>query len=449
MILHEKLLEFLKSQGISSPATVVAGKFGLSRTTVSQWLNGTHPCALPYVCRIVDEFSDLKPKGKKALLANLILLLQRDEINRSFLREQASDTSTKRKKMKNEKWTPSSRILANETLSELDSIASQYFPLENISKRTGLTLRDFPESFYPLVVVSGDKRESSEARINESDFGAQSASPGEKRWLLKLGLNKDVLLLGDKKFVHDSLESLTSKFRDKHLLVIGSPSSNHLTRRLMLSPPRNGWRLGSPLFRFNIPQEILTQIEIRLGMLRGRPSRFLVQELDNPQATRAFRIFRNFLSHGGIVDPTNTDGFFLRGVRLPPTRDFGTATLAMNPFSRPENPYYCIIAAGYHVFGTAHAIKFLSNPENFEDHPFGGIIRVDMTHSDVPAIGEQFDNSSAKWDTDSGYTRDELRKGFKTLKGKIQNGNSDEVQVHLSEKDIDGCLQLLDTLAES
>jgi len=108
-------------------------------------------------------------------------------------------------------------------------------------KTKSRTLQDFPHAFYPMAIVTGDKREDSESRITVGDFGAVSASPAESRWLLRLGLRSDVEIYSDKVFLLQKPEELRERFGEKHLLVIGSPGSNHFARLCPLSPPLRGF----------------------------------------------------------------------------------------------------------------------------------------------------------------------------------------------------------------
>jgi hypothetical protein len=76
-----------------------------------------------------------------------------------------------------------------------------------------------------------------------------------------------------------------------------------------------------------------------------------------------------------------------------------------NPYSAESDgdKYVCIWAAGFHMFGTAFALKMLSKPSNFSSHPYGGVVRVDIDE-DLP-FGERFDNANPNWDSDGGGTR--------------------------------------------
>jgi hypothetical protein len=118
-----------------------------------------------------------------------------------------------------------------------------------------------------------------------------------------------------------------------------------------------------------------------------------------------------FLFAGGIIDPTYQP-YVLRAVAPPPSSDFGVISIARNPFAEDDS-VVAILVAGFHMFGTAHAIRMLSQRTDFETHPYGGVLRVNYNQGDGFAL--RFDNSTARWDTDSDYTRETLLDGLRQL----------------------------------
>ena len=89
----------------------------------------------------------------------------------------------------------------------------------------------------------------------------------------------------------------------------------------------------------------------------------------------------------------NVSQRWLRGTDTT-NRDFGMVTLARNPFAANDE-YVCILAAGFHPFGIAHAVRFLSDPSKFRSHPLGGVIRVN--YDSGTAFAKRFDASTAEW----------------------------------------------------
>ncbi len=240
----------------------IAPELGVSLATLSQWATGKEPISEAHLAKLVDSLVDGSESVKESRFLRLLLLLWQERIERR-------SGSGKEK----QRWTESSRVLASRALRlALDLTSTRSRP----EKSSGRTLHDFPDSFYPLAIVTGDKREDSETRITAGDFGAVSASHAELRWLCELGLRSDVELYGDKIFVLEGVDELKARFGRKHLLIVGSPGSNHLARRCLLVPPRPGWHPAAAIFRFNLPQFKLQKIEEFLESLAGLRSKQLV-----------------------------------------------------------------------------------------------------------------------------------------------------------------------------
>jgi hypothetical protein len=65
------------------------------------------------------------------------------------------------------------------------------------------------------------------------------------------------------------------------------------------------------------------------------------------------------------------------------------------------------MVAGFHLFGTAHALKMLENPgKTFAKHPYGGVVKVNINTA-LP-FAKRFDDATPEWDDASGYTLDDL-----------------------------------------
>jgi hypothetical protein len=417
--LHETLNKIFEK----TPLDSIAAQLGVAASAVSQWRTGAEVCPKVWLARIVDEFcKNADQPTKRQLLLKLFLLRE------SALFEKPAK--------EREKWTEASKNLAVEAIAVarnlLNGKEDAPYP-----KTTGRTLQDFPNSFYPLAVVSGDKREETGNRINQADFGATSASPAEARWLLRLGLRSDTEFYSDKVFVLESVSELKARFGKQNLLVIGSPGSNHLARRLLLSNPTAGWKRGVPFFRFNLPQFYFQEIENFLSKLRGKNAQQLVGEKGNPDTEAQVKFWLRFLFTGGILDPTYARKW-IRSVEIPHGRDFGVVTLARNPFSDPGDASVCIMAAGFHMFGTAHALRMLSNSANFAEHPLGGVVRVNMNMAHP--FAKRFDESDATWDDDSEYKIEDVRNGFLELEQMVPPG------VHIQKEEIRESLAFLQAL---
>ena len=412
------LQEILSNHGTRKD---IAKKLGVSEALLSQWLTGTEVITEPLLAKIVQEMTVGSHEEKQEKYLQLFLLLAQLRIERSSRREK-------------ERWTEDSQRMAFRALEQ--GVAAVR---PSVRKWTGRTLCDFPDSFYPLTIISGDKREDSESRITAGDFGAVSASTAEFRYLTKLGLRHDVEIFGDKIFILENLDELKARFSQRHLLVVGSPGSNHLARRCLLGPPKAGWLPAAAPFRFNLPQFYLNEIEKFLESVRILGAKGLVGKRADDTTEKSMKHWLRYLFAGGIIDPTNT-GFWLRGFMIPDTRDFALISLARNPFSAPEDPYMCIMVAGYHLPGTAHALRMLAQPqENFVRHPVGGVLKV-LIDTGLP-FAKRFDLSTAEWDDPNGYSIVDLKKNLAEMRT-----TRFPPTLHLTVKDIEESLEFLEHL---
>jgi len=405
---------------------VIATALDVSESSVSQWMTGKDLCPVPHLARIVAEFAPGDDSSKNAALVRLLLLREMEQLDSN-----------------GDGWHPGALSLAR---SSVDSALQQMSRSQQAPKTSGRTLCDFPNSFYPLAVVSGDKREQSDSRITKADFGAVSASPAEGRWISELGLQQkmmgwkeEVQFFTDKVFVLEDVEHLRARFGKTNLLVIGSPASNHLTRRLHLAKPPTGWRRGAPIFRFNPPRSKLAEIEGFLDSLNDLNRQQLAGKQADPNTATQMKFWLHHLFIGGIVDPCYR-GRWKRGFDLNPGCDFGLLSIARNPFSDTADgdKYVCIIAAGLHLFGTAHAVRFLGNLQELKSHPYGGVLRVDMDLAQ--RFATRFDESLASWDTSSSHGADDLKIGLKALHQAIP----DDIEV--SKEEVSDSLRLLEAL---
>ena len=391
---------------------------GVSMGRISQLVKATDEA---FIARLIADNGHTPAIEKRTKLIELLLLAELVRVE----------------KAKSLKWTGPARKLARDTI-----LGALRELVKTPCKTKGRTLCDFPNSFYPLAVVSGDKRENSKSRVNKADFGAVSASPAEARWLLKLGLRGEVEFYGDKIFVLENFTQLQRRFGKTNLLVIGSPGSNHLTRRLHLTDPPRGWlRRGAPIFRFNANQRILREIENYIQNLQGRNEEEL-EEVQLAEATELrVRLWLQRLFTGGIIDPTVPKDFIRAVNASHMSVDFGLLTLARNPFSAEEDQdkYVCIIAAGFHMFGTAFSLKMLADKREMVQHPLGGVIRVSIPHNESD-FGIRFDKSESAWDHQTAYNVPNLIGSLKEMRQAIPE------DVHITQGEIDECLELIQRL---
>src|ERR1035438_1143052 len=166
-LLSEELKKIIGVRKNAAPELVV------SEQAISGWFKGTLPKEAN-LAKIVEKLSD--SEDKQGELLRLFALLWRERID------------AKTENHEQDAWTPESRKLAVGALDRVAQIAARPVRRPRIE---GRTLLDFPEAFYPLAIITGDKSEVSDNRINPADFGAVNASQSELRWLAQLGLRRD------------------------------------------------------------------------------------------------------------------------------------------------------------------------------------------------------------------------------------------------------------------
>ncbi len=265
-------------------------------------------------------------------------------------------------------------------IQELDAKASE-------SRRPAprRTLEYFPRAFEPLVVVTGDRREDPPKTCG--DVGALSASPIDDRYLRDIPFAMDTDKISDKVFVVAGEEYLRERFAKTNLLVIGSPASNHLARIVN----------RRALFRFAFDPRTAREIDqiIRDGekaRVEGGASNLKVFR-DSKMADLKF--IMNEFKQGGIFDPF-VETYRVRARSLRDGVDFATITVAKHPYAESDD-FVAIVAAGFHLPGTVHAVKLLSKPLEFQSRPLGGVVEVRMTESNWYA---RIEKAEPVWDTD-------------------------------------------------
>jgi len=235
-----------------------------------------------------------------------------------------------------------------------------------------LDLTRFPRAFQPLVVVVGDRRE--ETPQNLGDLFAFSAACVDDRWLADLRLPPGTEKITDKVFLFQEPEAADWRrdtFGRKHLLVIGSPAANFLAREIN----------RTCIYRFAVPA--LAEKEWQRIKEEEFPT------LDSPAALERFKetnrdlmrgLMRRFQQPGFVAYDTAEEGpealKVVASIISARQQDFAVISIGRNPYAKPGDRFFSILVAGVHHPGTAWAVRFLSNPHNFQDHPFGGILEV-------------------------------------------------------------------------
>lgn len=226
-----------------------------------------------------------------------------------------------------------------------------------------LTLMDFPGEFAPMKIVVGDKRE--EDPKTTGDLLAFSASPVDDRWLNMLGLPRDAEKISDKVVMTADQAWMKTTFGRTNILCIGSPATNLFVREYH----------NIFLFRFAIGREISKSWQDKkkeLGQCKTQADLQAFRQKWRLDLKHMMRLFRQ----PGFVD-FNYSHIKL-GIELQENRDFAVVSIGRNPFADPGTHFYSILVGGVHHPGTAHAVRFLADSRNFKDHPFGGVLEIQV-----------------------------------------------------------------------
>ena len=275
-------------------------------------------------------------------------------------------------------------------------------------------------------------------------------------FLPKLGLPQDCAVKSDKIFATMDEDQLRREFGKTNILVIGSPGVN-LASRIFNE---------HCLFRFTIDPQ-LNEVEKELGSL---------DLLDNLPALRAFwkmakdpakidlaefqdwdlspellirsseearRLFGHrspayyvsLFSGSGLIDPAQKVVTLQRHNH----NDFAVISLGRNPYADKPN-YVCIMAAGIGSLGTAHAVRALAD-KSFAEHPFGGIIKVDL--NTIKAPPKDFEEAPAEWHTKS-YRPETIIANLETA---LEQPASESSLSHLTIAEIENCLAFVKVIA--
>lgn len=306
-------------------------------------------------------------------------------------------------------------------IQDAQSVASVKDLKENLGGRSFL---EFPEAFQPMRVVTGDVRQ--DPPKTAGDIGAYSACPIDDRWIYKLGLPKDTEKVSDKEFLISDNDRLVREYGKCHLLVIGSPATNHLAR--IVNP--------NAIFRFNLPRDLKEKLENALEGLPGEKDREVLERRKRSNLPVLKQLMRRFCASYGIVDPLLQD---VRGFALAPDMDFATVTFAANPYYRGDDyRYVAVMVAGFHHPGTVWALRCLGEPRDeqhgFLEHPYGGVLEIKIS-PEIP-WEKRMRKARCSWDTDP-YDKDALLKGLDELKTRRLS------LMQIDPAEVERCKQLL------
>ena len=323
-------------------------------------------------------------------------------------------------------------------------------------KSSGRTFRYFPESFYPMVIVCGDKREVRGQFLSHADIGAFTPTPADTRWIANLELRHDVVKHVDKNFILRDEDDLIEEFAETNILCIGSHAANHLARRVN----------RKSVFHFAYEPRYEAQIEMEVQQASAL-SRDEITVFQQKEKHRIQRLIDATFS-GGIFDPTDPN--YVNASRIDSlmpgryTYDWGVLTFAVQPYYAAkckregipnDHRYVAILAAGIRHPGTSHAMRLLGRygkDENvFERYPYGGIIRVRLD-TQFPFHSRTL-KAKWKWETDiaidagrtvEGDQRMVLLNNLAEIEKKIRAG--DLAYLSVEADDVRACREVIESL---
>lgn len=343
-----------------------------------------------------------------------------------------------------------------EAILQLNRIPIDQYP------GTYCSLEDFPKAFQPITVICGDRREQRPG--TRGDLLTYPIAITDIMFLERLGLDKNsTIIKSDKLTVLMDDDYLTRMLGETHLLIVGSPAVNHATRLIN----------RSAVFRFDLDLDLTdwenklrsttqlndsTALEVFYNLIqnpkdreafRHKEVRSLTKEkldslirlaeqlMGNDTAKSLITRFRN----SGLVDPA--DGK-VHGTYTKPLNDFGIVSLAPNPFAE-SGDYVCVLVAGIHGPGTAHAMRALAEKkdrhgEGFQDRPFGGVIEVTLDEfKDWPT---RFEKAEWEWQTNP-YTPEKILTNLENELQQKRAGQEETFTKKWSCKTIQECLDFI------
>ena len=353
---------------------------------------------------------------------------------------------------KPKKVDPEAMELLKKTLKAMAEYPPPVPPLAITHPRT---LRDFPHGFYPLTIITGDKREHQPDRLTAGDLGVVSATPADTRWVLGLGLGPSVTMHVDRGLHSYTAEQLISRYAETNLLVVGGPATNHLTRRIN----------RTALFQFNhnrnVDQHIDEAIDKAKALRDAQDFDGLRKHLTASHEDLTGQIVALF--EGGVFSPLYGNSHVVRPSDVAnPVPTLGIVTFAENPWyaekrlgeGQPnDHKYVSIIVAGIRHEDTACALRCLTRDEKregtFVRRPFGGVIEV-ASNQQMP-FSEQIENARWTWredgqddQTDVAKYRRAMLDCFEKIEEALTKGELSHLQ--LTAEEARKCHDLLEAL---
>lgn len=320
--------------------------------------------------------------------------------------------------------------------------------LSHREQKRSRTLLEFPQSFYPLAVVAGDRREGIATIGN---ILAYSASPSDLAWLVHLGLPLETPVISDKVVVERNTVQVRELLGESHLLVIGSLASNFLARHVN----------ETAFFRFMILPRIVEKMkELYHAFEEVRENeegfRGLVNKLRDEISAWLVGMSGYAL---GDCTLSSASKWVWSYDNLHLHEDCGLVTLGRNPYARSSDRV-AVFAAGRHAIGTLCAMKMLSHPAHyFAKHSLGGTFRIALAPADdaVKKVYEWRYVPEPQWITEpyeimTGTERDLVKrfeKMTKELRERKGKGSHDAGRDEELIEKVEQCIRLIHELTKT
>lgn len=312
------------------------------------------------------------------------------------------------------------------------------------------TLDRFPKDFQPLVVIVGGYYGKIDREPEHlSDLFRQAQSFSNLYYLLRLGLPKETEIVTDRLLLdlHDENER-ADFLGNKHVLVIGSPLVNIVSRHLVLNKKlvfnfvfgKKTYQLGKNFYDHTIARrndEWTKRSEFDEGesiallrkLIDARSDEFekisktsglslddkafiqhivldIRSSLGDPDAnhelvTEQFRPSNLFSPFNNLLLNSSADSF----------HEHGLISVGENIWSMMqsgEKPKHALVlVSGVNELSTSIALRALSERDTFVEHPLGGILEIKQGTGSGP---KRITGGTPKWLTRGYVTADLLAK---------------------------------------
>jgi hypothetical protein len=305
------------------------------------------------------------------------------------------------------------------------------------------TLDRFPEAFQPLVVIVGGYfGKIGRDPDHISDLFRQSQNVSNLHYLLRLNLPPETEIVSDRLLLelHDDPERADELLGSKHVLVIGSPLVNVVSRHLVLNKKlifnfvfnKQAYLLGKNFYDDMIKSRLfenLASVVLLRKLMDARTEEFeeISSRASEPSSLDKARIEKIVLSirqrigapeanHDSVTDlfrPSNIFSPFsslLLHAGADTNHQHGVISLGENIWSKISHgtPKHALVfVGGTHELSTAIALRDLSAKEALVDYPLGGILETISGNAPGP---KRVTGVGSKWITEKYQAHNLLNK---------------------------------------